>query len=200
MTLTSLYWSTWTTHANSKYRYFFCVYQQLFHYNDVIMSLTASQITSLMIVYSTVYSDTDQRKHQSSASLAFVRWIHRGPVNSPHKGPVTWKIFHLMTSSCIMNTSEFDSVHHFTILTTRRRGRHTSDRSIEALVFPLMFIAESDNKTGIWGILHKWQRRATAGLEYISMFQLHSFWNCITLFKKNGEIDDIQNVVHFDQA
>ena len=60
-----------------------------YHYNDVTMSLTASQITSLTIVYSTGYSDADQRKHQSSASLAFVRGIHRGPVNSPHKGPVT---------------------------------------------------------------------------------------------------------------
>ena len=45
--------------------------------------------------HSTVYSDADQRKHQSSASLAFVQGIHRWPVNSPHKGPVT----HLMTSS-----------------------------------------------------------------------------------------------------
>ena len=53
----------------------------------------ASQITSLTIVYSTVYSDADQRKHQSSASLAFVRGIHRGPVNSPHKWPVTRKMF-----------------------------------------------------------------------------------------------------------
>ena len=35
----------------------------------------------------------DQRKHQSSASLAFVRGIHRRPVNSPHKGPVTRKVF-----------------------------------------------------------------------------------------------------------
>ena len=43
-----------------------------FHYNDVIMGMIASQITSLMIVFSTAYSDTDQRKHQSSASLAFV--------------------------------------------------------------------------------------------------------------------------------
>ena len=40
-----------------------------------------------------VYSDADQRKHQSSASLAFVRGIHRWPVNSPHKGPVTRKMF-----------------------------------------------------------------------------------------------------------
>ena len=38
----------------------------------------ASQITSLtMFTYSAVYSDAGQRKHQSSASLAFVRWIHR---------------------------------------------------------------------------------------------------------------------------
>ena len=63
------------------------------HYGDVIMGTIAPQIISLTIVYSTVYSGADQRKHQSSASLAFVRGIHRGPVNSPHKGPVTRKMF-----------------------------------------------------------------------------------------------------------
>ena len=63
------------------------------HYGDVIMGAIASQITSLTIVYSTVYSDADQRKHQSSASLAFVRGIHRRPVNFPHKWPVTRKMF-----------------------------------------------------------------------------------------------------------
>ena len=63
------------------------------HYHDVTMDSIASQITSLTIVYSAVYSAADQRKHQSSASLAFVRGIHRGPVNSPHKGPVTRKMF-----------------------------------------------------------------------------------------------------------
>ena len=63
------------------------------HLGDVIMSAMASQITSLMNVYSTVYSGADQRKHQSSASLAFVMGIHRWPVNSPHKGPVTRKMF-----------------------------------------------------------------------------------------------------------
>ena len=73
----------------------------LHHYTDVIMSAIASQITSLIIVYSTVYSGADQRKHQSSASLAFVWGIHRSPVNSPHKWPVMrGKCFHLMTSSC----------------------------------------------------------------------------------------------------
>ena len=57
------------------------------------MSTMASQTTNVSIVYSTVYSGTDQRKHQNSASLAFVRRIHRWLVNSPHKGPVTWKMF-----------------------------------------------------------------------------------------------------------
>ena len=64
-----------------------------YHYNDVIIGTIASQITSLTIVYSTVYSDADQRKHQSSASLAFVREIHRGPLNSPHEWPVTRNMF-----------------------------------------------------------------------------------------------------------
>ena len=63
-----------------------------FHYGDVIMGAIVSQITSLAIVYSTVYSDAEQRKHQSSASLAFVWEIHRGPVNSPHKWSVTRKM------------------------------------------------------------------------------------------------------------
>ena len=63
--------------------------QVITHYIDVIMTTMASQITSLMVVYSTVYSGTDQRKYQSSASLAFVRT----------KGQLCGKCFHLMTSS-----------------------------------------------------------------------------------------------------
>ena len=43
------------------------------HYDDIIMAAITSQITSLTIVYSTDYSGTYQSKHQSSASLAFVR-------------------------------------------------------------------------------------------------------------------------------
>ena len=57
------------------------------------MTAMASQTTSLVIVYSTVYSGAYWSKHQSSASLAFVRGIHRGPVNSPHKWPVTRIMF-----------------------------------------------------------------------------------------------------------
>ena len=67
--------------------------QPFVHYSDAIMSTMASQITSLTSIYSTVYSGADQRKHQSSASLAFVQIIHWRPVNSPPKGPVMWKVF-----------------------------------------------------------------------------------------------------------
>ena len=76
---------------------------QYVHYTDVIMNPIASQITSLTIVCSTVYSDADQRKHQSSASLAFVWGIHRGPVNSTHRWPVTRKMF--LFDDAIMNMS-----------------------------------------------------------------------------------------------
>ena len=53
---------------------------------DVKMNAMASQITGVSIVCSTVCSGADQRKHQSIASLAFVRGIHRWSVDSPHKG------------------------------------------------------------------------------------------------------------------
>ena len=65
----------------------------MIHYVDVIMSAMATQITSITIVYSAVYSGVDQRKHQSSASLVFARGIHRWLDNSPQRGPVTWKRF-----------------------------------------------------------------------------------------------------------
>ena len=62
------------------------------HYSDVIMSAMSSQITGVSIVYWAVCSGANQRKHQSSTSLAFVRGIHRGLMNSSHKGPVTRKM------------------------------------------------------------------------------------------------------------
>ena len=88
------------------------LYLVILHYNDVIMEAIASQMTSVTIVYSIVYSDADQRKHQSSASLAFVRGIHRGPVNSPHKWPVTRKMFPF--DDVIMMQAPFDLCSHNT--------------------------------------------------------------------------------------
>ena len=69
------------------------LYWRIYHNGDVIMSTMASHIASLSIVCWSVCSGADQTKHQSSASLAFVRGIHRRPVNSPHKGTVTRKTF-----------------------------------------------------------------------------------------------------------
>ena len=78
------------------------------------MGAMASQITSLTIVYSAVYSGAGQRKHQSSASLAFVRGIHRWPVNSPHKGPVTRKMFPFddVIMRCGFVWAAFTHTHH----------------------------------------------------------------------------------------
>ena len=73
------------------------------HYNNFIMGTMTSQITDVSIAYSTICSGADQRNHQSSASLAYVWEIHRWPVNSPRKGPVTRKMFPF---DCIMMTSD----------------------------------------------------------------------------------------------
>ena len=114
------------------------------HYNDVIMGTIASQITSLTIVYSIVYSNADQRKHQSSASLAFVRGITQSfiqtQIKENIKGPRHWplcgeftgdrwiprtngqlrgKCFHLMTSSWKYRplSSDFNVLTHWSLFT-----------------------------------------------------------------------------------
>ena len=97
--------SSYEVYSTSQEVYTRCV----LHNDDVIMGAIASQITSLTIVYSIVYSDADQRKHQSSALMAFVWGIHRGPVKSPHKWPVTQKMFPfddvIMFCSGLLNVS-----------------------------------------------------------------------------------------------
>ena len=83
-------------------------FQQKLHYSDVMMGAMASQINSLTIVYSTVYSGADQRKHRSSASLAFARGIHRWLVNFPDQWQKTRKMF------------PFDDVIMFVVRYTKR--------------------------------------------------------------------------------
>ena len=105
------------------------------HYDDVIMSAMASRITRLMTVYLIVYSRTDQRKHQSSASLAFVRGIHRRPVNSPHKGPVTRKM--VPFDDVIMNICYW---HRLALHTeTEKNGRHFPDDILDAFSWKKMY-------------------------------------------------------------
>ena len=103
------------------------------HYNNVIMIAMASQFSSLTIVYSTVYSGTDQRKHQSSASLAFVRGIHRWPVNSPHKWPVARKM--LPFDDVIMPTICLESVSESSLLI---RLLHIESEDISIVVMSLI--------------------------------------------------------------
>ena len=88
MWVPSTYWAKRPGHC-------FCIG----HYTDVIMTTMPSQITSLTIVYSTDYSDADQRKLQSSASLAFVWGIHRDRWIPRTKGQLRGKWFHLMPTS-----------------------------------------------------------------------------------------------------
>ena len=86
----------WSTRVNGSHESWTTdnfITKQMRHYSDVIMSVMASQITDVSIVCSSACSGTDQIKQQSSASLAYMRGIHRSPVDSLHKGPVTRKMF-----------------------------------------------------------------------------------------------------------
>ena len=109
------------------------------------MGAIASQITSLAIVYSTVYSDADQRKHQSSASLAFVWGIHRDRWIPRTKGQLRGKCFHLMTSSWSHYLSQYWLIsiapYGFTgpqwsnSLRPRQNGRYFPDDIFECIFF-----------------------------------------------------------------
>ena len=91
------------------------------HYTDITMSPMASQISSLGSVYSTVYSGADQRKHESSASLAFVRRIHRGPVTRkmfPFDDVIMKRACYKTTECCVILCSMMhtDYLHLLNIL------------------------------------------------------------------------------------
>ena len=92
-------------------------------YNDVMMSVMASQITGVSIVWSSVGSGADQKKHQSSASLAFVRGIHGWSVNCPHKRPITREMF------------PFDDAIMFTVVPDMEIATMTIRRPLDRLIF-----------------------------------------------------------------
>ena len=119
--------SIWWRHHDPSLLLRWCWGNQQPHYNDVIMTTIASQITSLTIAYSTVYSDADQRKHQSSASLAFVWGFHRDRWIPRTKGQLRGKCFHLMTSSCY----NYMWMQHITVKSTSR-----SECSLTITLFP----------------------------------------------------------------
>ena len=107
------------------------------HCIGVIISVMVSQITSVSIVYSTVCSGANQRKHQSSASLALVREIHWWPANSPHKRPVTRKIFPL--NDVIMYLEEQASCYWYRV-NSKVYKHHPS------VVCFMVYVGHSNNK------------------------------------------------------
>ena len=115
-----------------------------YHYTDVIMSEVASQITSLTIVYPTVYSDADQRKHQNSASLAFVRGIHRGPVNFPYKWPVTRKKFPFDDVIMIKKSRMHElACHILLVMTITHWGHNKMTASFLTTILKAIFLNEN---------------------------------------------------------
>ena len=135
------------------------------HYSDVIMGAIASQISNLMIVYSTVYSDVDQRKHQSSASLAFVWGSHRGPVNSRRKWPVTQKMFPFDDVAMYRSTLSLSQgwlLHHDDVTTWERFLYYSSNgyrTKTDVRMFPLMS-AWTNCWTSIWVTSDAWHHDA----------------------------------------
>ena len=110
------------------------------------MSAMASEITNLTIIYSSLDSGADQRKHQSSASLAFVRGIHWWLVNYPHKGPVNaenvsirWR-HHGRSEKRTQaaHTAALTSYHHNTISKERVLWFHSYRRKM-AVIFQTTF-------------------------------------------------------------
>ena len=129
------------------------------HYSDVIMGTMASQSTSLAIVYSPFFSGVDQRKHQSSGALAFVRGIHRWPVNPPHKWPVPQKMFPF--DDVIMENDTYQSLLHRRAGDTRQcqeeeevsRGCDISDDSLPVVVVEMLSQERSSTIIDQWGVV-----------------------------------------------
>ena len=120
------------------------------HYSDVIMGAMAYQITSLIIVYLTVYSGADRRKHQGSLSLAFVRGIYRCPVNSLHIGLVKRKMFPF--DDVIMAwVFRVECISLYGILICQIRPRHTHIKSTWNVSWsPLKFEWKTEQKVDIF--------------------------------------------------
>ena len=98
------------------------------YYNDIIMGTMASQITSITIVFSIVYSDTDQRKHQSSASLAFM-WAVPGEfpaqmASNAQNVSIWWR--HHVVSFPVVYASNPVCCHQFMVLICGQMGHSHS--------------------------------------------------------------------------
>ena len=136
-----------------------------------LRSVMASRITSLTIVYSTVYSGTDQRKHNCLTSLAFLRGIHRSPVNSLHKVPVTRKMFPF--DEVIMLSLNIDQGH------VPERSDCTMSQNLKNARFKCNVFISFWYLSGVSALILWWKW-------YVNHFmQFHCFgisWDCIIYF------------------
>ena len=112
------------------------------------MSPMASRITCFSVVYPTFCSGTDQRKHESSASLAFVRGIHRWPVNSPNKERATRKVFPFDDAIMYLirpchRLSMMTAMHHFSVCSSTCKHVHMSAR--------MSYVPRHQIQSGIFG-------------------------------------------------
>ena len=127
----------------------------LWHCTDVRMSVSASQITSLTIVYSTVYSGADQRKHQSSASLAFVWGIHQSPVNSQHNLSIWWCHHGINLGSALLSLCAVKPSHQWFLCTQRKsKLSHSHSHMASRIYSHLIVCAHFPN--GVINILAQW--------------------------------------------
>ena len=166
------------------------------HYDDVIMSTMASQITSPTVVYSTVYSDADQRKHQSSASLAFVWGIHRERWIPRTKGQLRGKCFHLMTSSCERLFSPAALIVAQTTMHSASplKTETLQNGNLSSLVAPMITIiasgATSDGKVGILMTLgfqlHKICTRFCFALFWWVFFFTSTLWLMWSMYQSSS--------------
>ena len=134
------------------------------------MNTMASQITGVSIVCSAVCSGTDQRKHKSSASLAFVRGssaslafvrgIHWWPVDSPHKGPVTRKMFLfddvIMTERCCDIYRWSNDQGHFPYAQCTANWATNNNILGEMEMFPAAWINEDLRRAWISNHITQW--------------------------------------------
>ena len=108
-----------------------------------------------------VYSGADQRKYRSPASLAFVRGIHRLPMNSPHKRSVTPKMFPF-----------HDVIMPPTYRPRRRGSRRTEFFIVVKLIIVVKVITQLPNRCNITMYILQWRR--TIGNDYHAcLYQAH---------------------------
>ena len=128
-----------------------------------------------------VHPGADQRKHQGSASLAFVRGIHRRPVNSPHKWPVTRKMFPF--DDVVMNRQILFFLFHLGLAAhsspTPRDAymrRWTGWAVDQLMAWHLVGVKPLPEPMGTFSQLDPWEQTS---VKFESKYKAFHFWKCV---------------------